>query len=244
MIEWKNLFYDMYGLGDDAWTSFEQRNNPLMRMKCMLTRGKELTRIEQTAKQCMRHIEGFVDEVDEEGWHHFVAPMRHFTAEYWQRTNCTLISINVMVAEEMKLEKRTFTFANRYWRYYYQLSDLDYDFSCFLRMKHWFETEKPRDDRVYKSIVDFLSPFKGHIRYSISFDSLNYCMVTLHVEDMEATIGSTQALIHYDSCLDDLKSALSLLLMKQLIRVKDEILSLKVKQGVIMGMVGELGVEG
>ncbi len=240
MDEYKRVFYELYGIRDDAWTSFVSSYHPLMRMKGMLTRGKILTRIEKTASQCMRNIEGFVDEIDEEGWHHFVAPMRHFIAEYWQKTNCTLISLNEMIAEELELETRSYTFMNRYWRYHYQLSSFDYDIGHFLKIKHWFETDKPKDDEVYHTITNYLKPFEDHIWYNLSFDVQGGCTVTLNTKNLDASLGSIQVFIHYDSPLSHLKSALSLLLMKQLMRTKEGLLLLKDRQETIMGMIGRV----
>ncbi len=237
MEDYKSVFYGIYGDEIDPWKAFEEINHPLEHMKYMLTRGRKLTRIEETVKRCKKNIKGFVDEIDEEGWHHFMAPLKYFTAEYWQKSNCTQISFNETLAKELKLEKRIYEFKGKYWRYDYQLTDFDYDIKDYLKIKHWFETDKPQDDEVYYSIVNYLKPFEDNIWYNIHFNQPDCCTVDLNPKNLDSSLGSTRALIHYKTCIPDLKSAVSLLLMKQLMRTKENIMELEQRQEVILGLV-------
>ncbi len=237
MEDYKIMFYKIYGDEIDPWKAFEENKNPSKRMKYMLTKGRDLTRIEETVTLCKMNIKGFVDEIDEEGWHHFTAPLMYFTAEYWQKSNCTQISFDEEVAKELNLEKCIYEFKGMYWRYDYQLTDYVFDIGGFLRIKHWFETDKPKDDEVYYSIVNYLKPFKDYISYDIHFDKPDHCIVELDPLKLDFSLGGTNCNIHYKTCLSDLKSALSLLLMKQLMRTKENIMELEQWQEVILGLV-------
>jgi hypothetical protein len=237
MEEYKNVFYEEYGDVEDQWESFEECNHPLKLMKDVLTKGKKLTRIEETIKRCQKDIKGFEDELDEEGLHHLVAPMEHFTAEYWERTNTTQITFDEEVAEEMKLKSRFFLFKNRYWREAYRLSNFDYDIKYYLMIKRWFETDKPKDDEVYYSIADYMETFEDYLWYSIRFVLPNRCTVRLGTRNLDPMLGPIDVIIHYQTCLSEIKSAVSLLLMKQLMRTKENIMELERRQEVILGLV-------
>ncbi len=237
MEEYKNVFYDEYGDLEDQWESFEQDYYPLKLMKGVLIKGKKLTRIEETIKRCQKDIRGFEDEEDEEGLHHFIAPLVHFTAEYWEKTNTSQFTFDEEVAEELNLKSRFFVFKNKYWRDAYRLSNFDYDINYYLMIKHWFDTDKSKDDEVYNTIADYMETFADYMWYNIRFDLPNRCTVHLGTKNLDSMIGPTDVIIHYKTCLSDLKSAVSLLLMRQLMRTKENLHTLTQRQEIIMELV-------
>jgi len=237
MDDYKSIFYDTYGDKEDQWMAFEAEYHPLVSMKRVLTSERDLTRIEQTVKHCYWDIGGFEDDIDEEGWHHFTAPFKHFTAEYWQRTNLTQITLDEELVEEANLEDREYTFMNMFWRKDSELESLDYDLEIYLMVKRWFEMNKPQDDVAYRTIVGYLKPFKDHISYDIHFDKPDHCIVKLSPKKLDYSSGDTYANIFYKTCLSNLKSALSLLLMKQLMMTKENMIKLKDREEIILQLV-------
>ncbi len=235
--EYKEIFYQCYGDLEDQWESYEEAHHPLKLMKDVLTKGKKLTRIEETVRRCQKDIKNFEDEEDEEGLHHFIAPLEFFTAEYWEKTNTSQFTFDEEVAEALNLKSRFFVFKNKYWRDAYRLTTFDYNINEYLKIKNWFDTDKPKDDEVYNTIVDYMETFDDHLWYQIRFNLPDRCTVHLDTKNLDDRIGPIDAIIHYNTCLSDLKSAVSLLLMRQLKRTKEDLLTLTQRQEIIMELV-------
>ncbi len=238
MKDYKSLFYERYGYAEDQWKCFEEANHPFNFMKCALVKGEKLTGFEEVVQFCQEIMPSFVDEEDEEGLHHFIAPLVHFTAEYWEKTNCLQFTFDEEVADVFNLKSRCLVFKNSFWKPYFRLTDFDDDIDYYLMIKHWFDTDKLKDDEVYNTIVDYMQSFDDYMCYIIRFNLPDRrCTVHLATINLDDRIGPIDAIIHYDTCLSDLKSAVSLLLMRQLKRTKEDLHTLTQRQEIIMELV-------
>jgi len=230
MNDFKIFYYENY---EDNRVGFYLDFHPLQAMKHTLAPGKLSRHLMEVVKENKEEISGFVDEIDDEGYHHFTAPMKYYVAEYWQKTNSTQITFNENVVKEIGLKKSTYVYKNRYWRRYYKLIDLDIRTQLYKDVAHWEKNEKPADDIAYMTIVNYLNRF-DNIVYSINFEEPGICDVYLNYKGHRYEAEPVDATVHYDSIIKDLRAGVGLLLMRLTMSIKKEILNLNDKQNIIM----------
>lgn len=229
----KTYYYKYYE--HNSWKFFRD-NFPLQVIKHDLAPGILSKYLMNVCEECKENIQGFVDEIDEDGYHHFIAPMKCFVAEYWQKTNSTQITFNENVVEELELKKSTYLYKKRYWRYYLSLKDLDVRTQLYTDVTHWKKNEKPVDDIAYKTIVKYLEKFEEHIKYILNFEDPDICKIQLRSNNMYINVEPVDVTVHYDTIIIDLKAGVGLLFMRVMMCIKKEILNLNGELNTIMKM--------
>lgn len=238
MSTFKDFYYDYYR--EKGKRKFDNDYHPLKYVRHVLTIRKQLKYLDKLADRCIKNIPGFISEIDYEGCFHFFAPMKYFDAEYWQKINSTQITFHEDLVKELELQESTYVYENRLWRTSYHLSLFDNWIELFINVQKWFETDKPEDDKAYETIDKYMVRFTNYLDYCVFFDKPTGCTFFSRYNETYSDTNSVHIDVHYDNIINDVKAGIRLLLMREMMLNKKEIMELEDKQNTIMEMIKKI----